>query len=272
LIVHIASLEDVKLFATRLPIKGLKLARRFWPGPLTLVVKRKSIVPNNVTAGLKTVALRVPNHPVTLKILRKFRSGIVGPSANTSSRPSPTTAEHVYDDLKGKIDLILDAGPTEIGVESTVVDVTIDPPVILRLGGLSKQDIENEIGKVCYTTSVELLRRSPGTRHRHYAPRARVILIPSGDSDKFKTQVNKASNVGKIVGTITHSKRMSFSKIIKYHIMLPSSLELFAHNIFRALRELDKQGVDLIIVEGVEEQGIGAAIMDRLRKAALLNK
>lgn len=272
LIVHIASLENVKSFATRLPVKGLKLAHRFWPGPLTLVVKRKSIVPNNVTAGLKTVALRVPNHPVTLKLLKKFGSGIVGPSANTSGHPSPTSAEHVYDDLKGKIDLILDAGPTKIGVESTVLDVTVDPPVILRLGGLSQQDIENEIGKVRYTTSIELLQRSPGTQHRHYAPHAQVILISSGDKDKIKTRVNKAGKAGKTVGIITHSKRMRFSKVVKCHLTLPSSLKLFARNIFRALRELDKQNVDLIIVEGVEEEGIGAAVMDRLRKAALRNK
>jgi L-threonylcarbamoyladenylate synthase len=243
------------------------LARRFWPGPLTLVVKRKANVPDIVTTGLETIALRVPRHLVALQLLKEFGGGIVGPSANLSGHPSPTSADHVYDDLKGKIDLILDAGPTTIGVESTVLDVTVNPPVILRLGGLSQEEIQKEIGEVRGTGSKELLKRSPGTFHRHYAPRARVVIFPPENQRELEKQLNQAKVNGKLIGTISHSKSLNIDAG-EFHIVLPSSLDLYARNIFRALRELDKKGIDIILVEGVEEKGLGAAIMDRLRKAA----
>ena len=268
LIVHVASLEIAWHFMTEISEIGLKLATCFWPGPLTLVTKKKSIVPDIVTAGLETVAIRIPNHPVTLEMLKMFEGGVVGPSANISGRPSPTSAEHVYHDLVGKIDIILDAGPTAIGMESTVIDVTVNPPAILRMGGLSREDIENTIGETRRTNAQELLRRSPGTRHRHYAPRARVILIQKNDHETFVHYLNELKREGKKVGAITYSKDLNGIDATKYHVILPSSIECYAQNIFRALRELDSFDVDCMLVESVEDHGIGAAVMDRLGKAA----
>lgn len=270
LIVHIASPEGVRQFASGLPPKGLRLARRFWPGPLTLVTASRSEVPRAVTAGLSTIALRVPNHPVTLALLRVFDGGIVGPSANTSGRPSPTSAEHVYDDLQGRVDLILDAGPTTIGIESTVVDVTIDPPAILRKGGLAKEEIEQEIGLVQSTESRELLRRSPGTSHRHYAPRAEVLVIAPGDRERLQSLLKREMAAGKSVGIIIHSQNMHTAGA-EAQIVLSATIDLYARHLFRAVRELDKKGIDVILVEGVEEKGLGTAVMDRLRKAAERN-
>jgi len=201
-------------------------------------------------------------------LLKRFKSGIVGPSANISGRPSPTSAEHVSHDLNGKIDLILDAGPTTIGMESTVIDVTVDPPIILRIGGLSRENIEKEIGETRRTSAQEMLRRSPGTRHRHYAPKASVFLVPQNDREAFVTQLNKMKDDGKKVGAITYSEDLNAIDATKFHIILSSSVERYAQNIFRALRELDNLDVDCMLVESVEEKGIGAAIMDRLVKAA----
>jgi L-threonylcarbamoyladenylate synthase len=272
LIVHIASMENVRQFALSFPPKGLLLAQRFWPGPLTLVLQKKNNVPGAVTAELDTIALRVPDHPVTLELLKQFNGGIVGPSANISGKPSPTSAEHVYHDLNGKIDLIIDAGPTTIGVESTVLDLTVDPPIILRMGGLSREDIEKEIGKIRQTDSVELLRHSPGTRHRHYAPRAQVILFPQADKEKFKKLVDLSQRQQKKVGSITYSKELSGIDQVSTHIALEASIEHVAKNLYRAFRDLDRQGVDVVLVECVEEIGLGAAVMDRMRKAAEQDK
>ncbi len=267
LIVHIASPERVTHFAKDLPPVGLRLARKFWPGPMTLVTSSKPDIPQLVTAGLSTIALRVPNHPVTLALLRCFDGGIVGPSANTSGRPSPTSAEHVFDDLKGKIDLILDAGPTTIGIESTVVDVTIDPPAILRKGGLTVEEIKREIGDVQIGKSKEILRRSPGTSYRHYAPRARVVIVNPGDGGSLQLLLDRARANGKSAGTITYSKQLN-DLAAEDRIVLSSNIDLYAKELFRALRQLDKKGIDDIFVEGVEEKGIGSAVMDRLRRAA----
>src|SRR3989304_5735813 len=176
LIVHIADRHQLIDLADEVPEKGQRLAKEFWPGPLTLVVKRTFLVPDIVTAGLDTVGIRMPDHPVALALIEEFEGGIVGPSANLSGRPSPTSAQHAMDDLKGRGDVVLNAGPTEIGIESTVLDVTVDPPVILRWGGLHKESLEDIIGPVRGAADVELLKRSPGTRHRHYAPRAPVVL------------------------------------------------------------------------------------------------
>jgi L-threonylcarbamoyladenylate synthase len=271
LIVHIASLENIYQYTVGISNKGLKLAKQFWPGPLTLVTEKKEIVPDIVTAGLGTVALRVPNHPVTLELLKQFKGGIVGPSANNSGQPSPTLADHVYQDMNGKIDLIIDAGPTTIGVESTVLDVTVDPPMILRIGGLSREDIEKEIGEVRWTDTDELLRRSPGTRHRHYAPKASVILFSQADVEKFVQLIRRNKAQHKKIGAITYSKALTGIEPSPFHIAMESSVELYARNLFRVLRELDRKGVDVILVEMVEDSGVGAAVMDRLRKAAASN-
>ncbi len=267
LIVHIDSLLQAGLFARDIPENGKKLADIFWPGPLTLVLPKLKHVPGIISGNLDTVALRMPNHPVALALLKKFGGGVVAPSANISGRPSPTEASHVVKDLGGRIELILDGGRTEIGIESTVIDVTADPPVILRQGGLSRERIEQAIGKVGTTTQEELLKRSPGTRHKHYAPKATVIIIGVRDETAFAREASRLDSSGKMVGAITHSFGASYVKS-EFRRKLAGDPALFAREMFGALRELDEKNVDVILVESVEEKGIGSAIMDRLRKAA----
>ncbi|MGB2867072.1 MAG: L-threonylcarbamoyladenylate synthase [Bacteroidota bacterium] len=265
LIIHIALLEMLGSITERVPPIASRLAEAFWPGPLTLVLYALPGVPGIVTANLQTAAVRFPNHPVALAMIKEFGRGIVAPSANLSGRPSPTTAKHVKDDLNGKIDMILDAGPSLIGVESTVLDITVDPPVILREGGLVREQIEGVIGRVATTEEHEILRRSPGTRYRHYAPKARVILIPSGNKEEFLDRIKKSETQGKIVGSIVHSVALQTKK---RQIRLSGDPTLYAKEFFSALRAMDEQGVEVLLVEGVAEEGIGAAVMERLRKAA----
>ncbi|MFH0991738.1 MAG: L-threonylcarbamoyladenylate synthase [bacterium] len=268
LIVHVAPKIDLEEIIDEYPEKGVLLAQKFWPGPLTLVVKRTILISDLVTASLDTVAVRMPAHPVALALIDALGEGLVGPSANISGRPSPTTAQHVLDDLRGRIDLILDAGPTIIGLESTVVDVTIDPPAILRFGGLPQELIEECIGPVQIGLTSDLQKRSPGLRHRHYAPRAKVVLIRYEDEAGFVEQLQHYRLQGKQVGSIINSALLARVESGLYKRALPSSIEVFARYLFRTLRELDALGVDVILIEGVKEEGLGVAVMDRLRRAA----
>ncbi|MCX6133423.1 MAG: L-threonylcarbamoyladenylate synthase [Ignavibacteriales bacterium] len=267
LIVHVAGTKMLDDVVDEIPDKGKMLGEAFWPGPLTLVMKRTILVSDLVTAGLDTVAVRMPDHPVALALIRAFGEGIVGPSANLSGKPSPTTAQHVYDDLRGQIELILDAGQTTIGVESTVVDVTVDPPVILRLGGLTRERIEEVIGPVETDTTGERSKRSPGSRHRHYAPKAKVLLVRQDDQAAFAAILQEQRQAGKQVGCIVHSALLAKLESGESYRVLPSSIDIFARYLFRTLRELDAMHVDVIVIEGVHEDGLGATVMDRLRRA-----
>lgn len=268
LIVHVAGTQMLDDVVDEIPDKGKMLGEAFWPGPITLVMKRTILVSDLVTAGLDTVAVRMPDHPVALALIRTFGEGIVGPSANLSGKPSPTTAQHVYDDLRGQIELILDAGQTAIGVESTVVDVTVEPPAILRLGGLTRERIEEVIGPVETDAGGERSNRSPGTRHRHYAPRANVLLVRQEDQAAFATILQEERQAGKKVGCIVHSSLLAKLESGEFCRVLPSSIDIFARHLFRTLRELDAMRVDVIVIEGVHEDGLGATVMDRLRRAA----
>ena len=268
LIVHVAGTKMLDDVVDEIPDKGKMLGEAFWPGPLTLVMKRTILISDLVTAGLDTVAVRMPDHPVALALIRAFGEGMVGPSANLSGKPSPTNAQHVYDDLRGQIELILDAGQTTIGVESTVVDVTVDPPVILRLGGLTRERIEAVIGSVEVDTGGERAGRSPGTRHRHYAPKAKVLLVREDDQSSFAVILQEQRQAGKKVGSIVHSALLAKLESGDSHRVLPSSIDIFARYLFRTLRELDAMHVDVIVIEGVHEEGLGATVMDRLRRAA----
>jgi len=268
LIIHIASITEAEQFAEEIPSKGKILASKFWPGPLTLVVRAKLTVPRIVTGGLDTVAIRVPNQEFTLRLLKSFGGGIVGPSANISGKPSPTLPEHVIKDFDGKIDLIIDAGPTVIGVESTVVDVTIDPPVILRFGGITREAIKDVIGKIeVANPTSELRRRSPGTRFRHYAPIAKVVIVEEENSEQLDALIDEYQRARKRIGVITHSQKFSSKKldVLQYHLKDEAH---YAHDLFKLLRKADDNGIEVLLVESVNEQGIGAAIMDRLRRAA----
>lgn len=268
LIVHVADREQLIDIADEIPEKGLQLSKEFWPGALTLVVKKTFLVPGIVTGGLDTVAVRMPDHPVALALIRAFNGGIVGPSANLSGRPSPTTALHVMEDLKGRIDMVLNAGPVEIGIESTVVDVTTDQPVILRPGGIHKESLEDIVGPVTQATRKNELRRSPGTLHRHYAPRARVILVPESDTTALAGLLREHRQAGRSVACIVHSPELARVESGNLFRVIPAPVELYARHLFRSFREFDQQGVDVLLVEEVREEGLGVAVMDRLRKAS----
>ena len=272
LIVHIAETTSLTTISASFPEIGWTLARTFWPGPLTLVVERTDRVSDLVTAGLDSVAVRMPNHPVALSMIRRLGRGIVAPSANISGRPSPTTARHVLEDLNGRIDLILDAGETRIGVESTVLDITLTPPAILRKGGVSKEAIEAVIGPIDSDARGEILRRSPGNRQKHYSPRAEVRLVKEGDADGFSAMLLESDMVTKKIGCILHSipDRLFASNIIVRRVA--SDVEELSHVLFALLREFDGQDVDVIIVEEVEDRGLGTAVMDRLRRASIRSK
>ncbi|HEX9614403.1 MAG TPA: L-threonylcarbamoyladenylate synthase, partial [Bacteroidota bacterium] len=268
LIVHIADRRQLIDFADDIPETGQRLAKEFWPGPLTLVVRKTFLVPDIVTAGLDTVAIRMPDHPVALALIEELDSGIVGPSANISGRPSPTTANHVLEDLHGRVDMILNAGPTEIGIESTVLDVTVDPPMILRPGGLHKETLEDIVGPIQMASDPADLRRSPGTRHRHYAPNASIVLIGQGDEPAMRALLKEYRQHGKSVGSIVHSRGLTKIETGEFVRVLPEPLDFYARYLFRTMRELDQEGLDIILVEEVEERGLGLAVMDRLRRAS----
>ena len=271
LIVHIAAIDQLFDLGTDISSTAKKLAETFWPGPLTLVVKRKSSVPDIVTAGLDTVAVRVPNHPVPVALVRHLARGIVGPSANVSGGPSPTTAQHVYADLNGKIEMILDAGPTTIGVESTVVDTTATPPAILRLGGLTRDRIESVIGAVQTSVDSRTVRRSPGTRYRHYAPKASVELIEIGNSAQFADRIRRHQQNGTTIGCIIHSPLLASVKKDDCVLVLSANIDEYARELFSAMRRLDLMGVTVMLIEEVKEAGLGITVMDRLRRAARIN-
>ncbi len=265
-IVHVDSHDMLDRVASSVGAKAERLIEKFWPGPLTLVLERKPEVAPSVSAGLATVAVRMPGNRIALELIRVARTPIAAPSANASGRPSPTTAAHVLEDLGGRIDLILDGGTTNIGIESTVLDVTSDPPMILRPGWITQEMLSEAVGPIERAASGEKLRRSPGTRHRHYSPRARVILIEHGSPD-FIEQVCKTHLKEGAVGFIGHTP-VAIDAADFHSIQLGSTARDYAYSIYAALRELDERNPSVVVIEGIFEQGEGTAVMDRLRRAS----
>lgn len=282
IIVHVAGKDDVYRLAESVPRDAEKLMDLFWPGPLTLVFKASGIVPKVTTGGLDTVAIRMPKHKVALALIRASETPIAAPSANLAGRPSPTVAEHVIQDLYGRIDVIIDAGPTNIGVESTVLDLTSDPPQILRPGGATYEDLRDALGKVDIHPSAlaksELpveRARSPGMKHKHYAPKAEMILV-EGDFNlivgKIRELAEQHARAGRKVGILaTDESAPSYKVGVIKSLGNRRDLSLAAKNLFKTLREFDEEGVDLIIAEGLPQEGLGLAIMNRLRRAAGYN-
>jgi L-threonylcarbamoyladenylate synthase len=215
---------------------------------------------------LNTVAVRMPRSNIALSLIRRAGTPIAAPSANISGRPSPTTAGHVLNDLEGRIDLILDGGPTSIGVESTVLDMIADPPLILRPGWITREQLTEVIGPVESATSEEEFKRSPGTRHPHYAPRARVVLVEGATPSMLK-KLLECYLVNGRVGFIGHTPSPISSPVLDV-VAVRSGAEDYARSIYAALRELDDRGVQVVLVEGIENKGEGEAVMDRLRRAA----
>lgn len=276
LIVHIADMSMLEALVTQIPPMAHRIIEEFWPGPITLVLKKSKIVPEITTGGLNTVAVRMPRNKIARALIKNSGIPIAAPSANISGRPSPTTAIHVRDDLDGKIKLILDGGSTKIGIESTVIDMTRRIPVILRPGGISKESIEKVIGKVCFHDSLlgnygrkMMIHRSPGMKYQHYSPNAKVMLV-EGPKNRVKTKIiqltEKLEAEGKKVTIMTANKSLRVNpKKIQY---MGSTLETISRNLFANLRQADRDKIDVIIVQGIHYRKTGFAIMNRLRKAA----
>jgi L-threonylcarbamoyladenylate synthase len=267
MIVHIASVADLEALTTHVPEEANQLIERFWPGPLTLILQKSPAVPDDVTGGLDTVAVRMPQHKIALALIKALGHPIAAPSANLSGRPSGTTAGHVLRDFAGKIDMILDGGPVTVGVESTVLDLSRKPPAILRPGAVTQEDLVPLLGRVVMGRGAEGKKRSPGTRYRHYSPRARVTLVEPGDEKAIAKLVDQYAKGKKKMAVVARHFTPSGRARPIVRIM-PQELEEYARQIFAVLRELDELAVDEIIIEKTEEKGIGVAIMDRLKRAA----
>ncbi len=281
-IVHVENINDVYKLAKHVPPKAEKLMREFWPGPLTLVFKHTDAVPKVTVAGLDTVAIRMPQHNVALALIKESGCPIAAPSANLAGKPSPTSAKHVFDDLNGRIDAILDGGPTCIGVESTVVDMSVNPPVVLRPGGTPFEALKQALGEVKLHPFVVAEKelpvakaRSPGMRHRHYAPNAKVILV-EGSVIAVTAKVKELIAAYKLeacrVGVLATDETMAaYRADVVKSLGSRFNLEVIAQNLFRLFREFDAEGVDIVIAEGVPAAGLGLAVMNRLRKASAYN-
>jgi len=266
IIVHIAQPEHLEVLTGDIPPIAGVLMKEFWPGPLTLILKRSDRVPFVVTAGQNTVAIRMPQNEVALALITAFGGPVAAPSANLSGSPSGTTARHVLQDLQGKIDMILDTGAVKVGIESTVLDISVRPPAILRPGAITPEQLETIVGEVTVGKEVCLSKRSPGTRYRHYSPKAEVILV--NEKNKCVELVKKYVSMKRKIGLVIRNPVFYVNDSAVSVKVMPHDLEGYAQRMFATLRELDEQEVDQIIVEGVEEKGIGIAIMDRLRRAA----
>ena len=276
LIVHVAKREDCELLAEPVSARARRLMEIFWPGPLTLVLPRRKGVSPLVTAGLDTVALRMPDHKVALALIQEAKMPIAAPSANVSGRPSPTCAAHVLKDMAGRIGAVLDGGETGIGLESTVLDVTRKVPVILRPGGITRLDIEAVVGEVKVEKTQEdeaiFLPRSPGMKYRHYAPEADMLVVegnPNRTAEEIIKEAKAASAAGKKVVVLAPKEHLfRYEGFWAVSMGQEKKPETIARRLYKLLREMDDLRVDLILAQGIDSSGIGAAIMNRLRKAS----
>lgn len=272
LIIHIAEQKQLPEFVEEVTETAKIMMEAFWPGPLTIIFNyKKGTLSPKATAGLSTVAVRIPDHPVALAILKKSGLPIAAPSANRSGKPSPTTALHVKEDLEGRIAGIVDGGPTGVGVESTVIDCTTEIPVILRPGGITKEQLEKLVGQVHMDpalSDVAEAPKSPGMKYTHYAPDAPLYLV-EGTKEQIQELINERKKEGLKVGILTTIENEAFYQAdAVFASGQREKLETVASNIYEALRSFNKKGVDLIYSETFPNTGVGNAIMNRLAKAA----
>ncbi len=278
LIVHIADIGALDELACEIPDSAYKLADAFWPGPLTMIFKKKDIVPYGTTGGLDTVAIRMPSHHVAHRLIKDSGVYIAAPSANLSGRPSPTRAEHVIEDMDGRIDMIIDGGAIEIGIESTIVDVTCEVPMILRPGYVTADMIKEVLGDVCFDESVlahSMVKgkpKAPGMKYRHYAPKAELTIF-EGENEKVVSKINelavKYEYDGLKVGILSSNENEH--KYAHGEVVVVGSRENeheVAAHLFDVLRHFDHIDVDVILSEGFSEDSFGQAVMNRLIKAA----
>ena len=261
LIVHIGSKDWLKEIVSHIPKKAEQLADAFWPGPITLVLPKKDVIPNIITAGKPTVAVRVPNHEITLELLEKLDFPLVAPSANPFSSISPTLPEHVENYFKKDIKMVLDGGPCKSGIESTIIGFENDDPVIYRLGSTPIEDIEKIVGSVIIKNKNEISPEAPGMLDRHYAPKTHTVL-----TDNLVKTID--AHRGKRIGLLIFNDILNDDDI-QFKIVLSETknLDEAASKLYNALHQLDKQNLDIIIAEQLPDYGLGKSINDRLYRA-----
>lgn len=278
LIIHISNMKDLEKIVEEIPKAARIVAESYWPGPLTMIFKKADCVPYGTTGGLDTVAVRMPSDEVARALIDAGGGYIAAPSANTSGRPSPTTAAHVKEDLEGKIDMILDGGAVDIGVESSILDVTVDPPMILRPGAITKEMLEGLIGQVDVDQTLikpdsKVTPKAPGMKYRHYAPKADLTIFEGNMEDvvaRINALVTEELALGKRVGIIA-TKETETKYVAGADIKVAGTREdeaTIANRLYGILREFDEDQVEFIYSESFDREGIGSAIMNRLLKAA----
>lgn len=277
LIVHIADFSQLRNIVAEVPQEAEKLAEAFWPGPLTMILRKNDVIPYETTGGLDTVAIRMPSHPVARAFLQDSGCMIAAPSANTSGRPSPTTAQHVWEDLHGKIEILLDGGPVGIGIESTIVDLSEERPMILRPGFITQEMLSAVLGDVgmdpgLASENSKQPPKAPGMRYRHYAPKADLTLV-EGTMEEVISKINaltrEAQAMGKSVGVLATEENKD--RYVADHVIVIGQRQdeaEIARHLFDVLRQFDDLQVDLIYSESFVAAGVGQAIMNRLLKAA----
>lgn len=277
LIIHIASIEDLEQIVKYVPESAKVLMNRFWPGPLTMIFQKSDCVPKETTGGLETVAVRFPNDPIALEFIKAAGGFVAAPSANSSGRPSPTTGAHVYEDLQGKIEMIIDSGSVGIGLESTIVDLTSEIPVILRPGFITEEMLSEVLGEVRMDQTILSLAsgvapKAPGMKYKHYAPKGELTIV-KGNSDRVVSYINeqivKHKANGQKVGVIGTSEFIDqYAECVHKNIGSRQDEVTIARNLYEILREFDTEEVDYMYTEAFETTGMGQAIMNRLLKAA----
>ena len=280
LILHISKLDEIEDIVKEIPKSALILAEEFWPGPLTMVFKKSERIPYRTTGGLESVAIRMPSNKIARELIKAAGVPIAAPSANSSGRPSPTKAAHVIYDLDGKIDMVIDGGEVDIGIESTIVDVTGEVPVILRPGFITEKMLSEAIGRVeidevvkSLSPDKDLKPKAPGMKYRHYAPRGKMTIYKGSHSkvvERINEEISKLE--GKKTGVLATDETKSYYKAdIIISLGSREDGESIAHNLFDALRKFDDDDVEFIYSEGFDENKLGFAIMNRLHKSAGYN-
>lgn len=278
LIVHIADLDALYKLSVEVPEKALALAKKFWPGPMTMILKKSDIVPSTTTGGLETVAIRMPSHKVANRLIAQSGVYIAAPSANTSGKPSPTRAEHVINDLSGKIDMIIQDDTVDIGLESSIIDLSEEIPTILRPGYITKKDFEEVIGEVRIDPAIVgevkpgVKPKAPGMKYKHYAPNAEITIV-EGDTKKVVDYINeeikKADELGKKTAVMATDETKSCYGHEHVYVLGSREDELsIAKNLYKVLRDFDKDGIEVVYSESFDSADVGQAIMNRLIKAA----
>lgn len=277
LIVHICELNDLYRIATGVTEQALRVAERFWPGPLTMIFKKTDLVPKQTTGGLDTVAVRFPDHPVALAFIRAAGGFVAAPSANTSGRPSPTLGKYVYEDMQGKIEMLLDGGQVGIGVESTILDMTEEIPVILRPGYVTCEMLEQVLGQVLLDPTMFEVRadrqpKAPGMKYKHYAPRGQLTIVTGSEEAVrryISAQLAEKKAQGFRTGVMVPVEEAGTypADCVKVTGHRADSAAV-ARELFKILREFDDENIEFMYCEGVTDGGIGQAVMNRMLKAA----